>query len=312
MSGAGPRQRGATPPAHRSPYRLATAATVVAVVLWAVGSTLAKKVPLPGEVLSMHRVAWAAALYAAAGALRRQWLTVPRLKLAAWAGVCYALTNVLFFLGVKSTTIANATIIQALQPLPIMAVSNRLFGEVVRRREALLSTVALAGVGLVVFGSSTTVHWSPRGDLLCAGSLVAWVGYFVATKSVRATMGAVELQMSMLPTSALVLLAIAAANGRSLSPGGPAEWLGILAIIATAGTGHLLLSWASPHLPITRASLLTLGQPVVGVALATLFLDEDLVGWQLLGMAVVIGTMAAVVISREPAGAPTEPELDPA
>ncbi len=99
MSGAdgGDRQR-----------RLATTATVVAVVLWAAGSTLAKKVRLPGEVLSLHRVAWAAVLYAGAGALRRQWITRPRLRTAAWAGVCYALTNVLFFLGVKSTTVANA------------------------------------------------------------------------------------------------------------------------------------------------------------------------------------------------------------
>ncbi len=281
-----------------SKHRLGALATVVAVVLWATGSTLAKKVALPGQILSMHRVGWAAALYLVVGALRRQWLTPRRLRVALWAGVCYGLTNVLFFMGIKSTTIANATIIQALQPLPIMAVSNRLFGEPVRRRDAVLSGAALVGVGLVVFGSSTTVHWSPRGDLLCVGSLAAWVGYFVATKSVRASMGAVELQMSMLPASTAVLVLIGLSSGHSLSPGGPTQWVGIVAIIATAGTGHLLLSWASPHLPITEASLLTLGQPVVGVTLAYAFLGEDVVGWQLLGMAVVIATMAGVLVGR--------------
>jgi drug/metabolite transporter (DMT)-like permease len=281
-----------------SRHRLGVGATALAVVLWAMGSALAKKVPLAGQVLSLHRVAWAAALYLAIGAVRRQWLTTGRLRVAVWAGVSYGLTNVLFFMGVKETTIANATIIQALQPLPIMAVSNRLFGEPVTRRDVLLSVAALLGVALVVFGSSTTLHWSARGDLLCVGSLAAWVVYFVATKSVRARMGAVELQMSMLPTSTVVLLAMALASGSSLSPGGPLEWLGIVGIIATAGTGHLLLSWASPHLPITQASLLTLGQPVVGVALAAAFLGEPVVGWQLAGMSVVILTMAGVVLNR--------------
>jgi drug/metabolite transporter (DMT)-like permease len=288
-----------------SRHRLGVAATVVAVVLWATGSTLAKKVPLQGQILSLHRVGWAAVLYLVVGAVRRQWLSTARLKLAAWAGVSYALTNVLFFMGVKQTTVANATIIQALQPLPIMAVSNRLFGEPVLRRDIVLSSMALVGVGLVVFGSSTTVQWSPRGDLLCVGSLAAWVAYFIATKSVRSRMGAVELQMSMLPSSTLVLLGIALTSGHSLSPGGPTDWLGIVAIIATAGTGHLLLSWASPYLPITQASLLTLGQPVVGVALAFAVLDERVVGWQVVGMVVVIATMAGVVLNRSsprPAG----------
>lgn len=280
-------------------HRLGVTATVVAVVLWAAGSTLAKKVDLTGEVLSLHRIGWAALLYLAVLTVRRNRPTRATLRLAVWAGIAYALTNVLFFVGIKSTTIANATIIFALQPLPIMAVSNRLFGEPVHRREIVLSAVAVAGVALVVFGSSSTVHWSPRGDLLCVASLAAWAWYFVATKSVRAHLGAVELQASLLPTSTVILAVIAVSTGDSLSPGGPVQWLGILGIIATAGSGHLLLSWASPHLPITQASLLTLGQPVVAVALAAAILDEAVVAWQLVGMGVVIATMAAVVLSRQ-------------
>lgn len=276
---------------------------MVAVVLWPLGSLFAKRVTLPGQVLSMHRIGWAAVLYIVVSGLRGSWPTRARLRTAAVVGVSYGLTNVLFFMGVKSTTVANATIIQALQPLPIMLVSNRLFGEPVQRRDVVLSLGALVGVAMVVFGSSTTVHWSPRGDLLCFASLIAWVSYFVATKQVRATMSAVELQASMLPTATLVLVPIAAFSGSSLGPGGPKEWLGILAIIATAGTGHLLMGWAAPHLPISQASLLTLGQPVIAVVLAAVFLDEQVVGWQLGGIAVVIAAMASVVLRR--AGTPT-------
>jgi drug/metabolite transporter (DMT)-like permease len=277
---------------------LATGATSLAVVLWSVGSTLAKSVDLPGQVLSMHRVAWAAVLYLAIVAARGHWPSWDKFRVAVPVGVCYALTNGLFFLGVKSTTVANATIIQCLQPIPIMLVANRLFGEPVRRREVLLSGVALGGVGLVVFGSATTVHWSPRGDLLSLGSLIAWVGYFVFTKQVRSKMTALELQAVMLPVATIVLVGLALAMGGSLSPGTPTTWAGIVAIIATAGTGHLLMSAATLHLPITEASLLTLGQPVVAVTLAAAFLDEGVVAAQVIGMVVVLAAMAGVVTAR--------------
>ncbi len=279
-------------------HRAGVAATALAVVLWPLGSLFAKRVDLPGQVLSMHRIGWAAVLYIVVSGLRGAWPSRGRLRTAWLVGVSYGLTNVLFFMGVKETTVANATIIQSLQPLPIMLISNRLFGEPVHRRDLLLSLVALVGVGLVVFGSSTTVHWSPRGDLLCVGSLVAWVAYFVTTKQVRSKMDAVELQASMLPTATAVLVPIAALSGSSMGPGGPREWLGILAIIATAGTGHLLMGWAAPHLPITQASLLTLGQPVVAVVLAAVFLDEAVVGWQIVGVAIGIAAMAGVVVLR--------------
>jgi DME family drug/metabolite transporter len=278
--------------------RVAIGATSFAVVLWSVGSTLAKSVDLPGQVLSMHRVAWAAVLYVAIAGARGSWPTWQKLRLGAPVGICYALTNVLFFLGVKSTTVANATIIQCLQPVPIMLVANRLFGEPVRRRQVVLSGVALVGVALVVFGSATTVHWSPRGDLLSLGSLVAWVGYFVFNRQVRSKLSALELQAAMLPVAAVVLVVLAVAMGGSLSPGPPATWAGIVAIIATAGTGHLLMSAASPHLPITEASLLTLGQPVVAVTLAAAFLGEGVVAAQVIGMVVVLLAMAGVISAR--------------
>lgn len=277
----------------------ALAAMLAAVVLWPAGSALAKTVDLPGTVLSMHRIAWAAALYVVVSGFRGRWPKSATLRTGALVGVSYALTNVLFFVGVKSTTVANATIIQSLQPLPILLLSNRMFGERVGRREVLLSIGAVGGVALVVFGSTSTVQWSARGDLLCVGSLAAWVAYAVTTKKARADMEAIELQANMLPTAAAVLVPIALATERALGPGGPTEWLGILAIIATAGTGHLLMGWAAPHLPITQTSLIGLGQPLVAVVLAAVFLDEAIVGWQLVGMAVVIAMTAGALTARQ-------------
>ncbi len=285
--------------------RRATIVTSVAIVSMSVASAITKRVELPGQILSLHRVGWAALLYQVWVWSHRRPVTWRQLVQAAPLGVCYALTNVLLFVGLKHTTLANATIILALQPLPIMAVSNRLFGERVTRREVALSLVSIVGVGLVVLGSSQTLHWSLLGDLACVGSLAAWAAYFVVTKRLRSSFDATTLQAAMLPVATAVLILIALASGASLSPGGPQEWLGILAIIATAGSGHLALSWATHHIPIAHSSLLTLSQPIFGLALGAAFFSEGVAPIQVAGVFVVLAALTAVVTRPSPAQRPS-------
>ena len=275
--------------------RRATLVTSVAIVALSVASAITKKVDLPGQVLSLHRVGWAALLYQAWVWAHRRPVTWAQLRQATPLGVFYGLTNVLLFVGLKHTTLANVTIILALQPLPVMAVSYRLFGERVTRREVGLAVVSIAGVALVVVGSAQTLHWSLLGDLAALGSLATWSAYFVLAKRLRSSLDATTLQASMLPVATVVLAVIAVASRESLSPGGPQDWLGILAIIATAGSGHLGLTWATKHIPITHSSLLTLSQPVFGLALGAAFFSEGVGVLQVLGVAIVLAALTAVV-----------------
>ncbi|MFN0028528.1 MAG: DMT family transporter [Acidimicrobiales bacterium] len=275
--------------------RKATVAMFLAIVSLSAASAIAKNVDLSGQVLSVHRVGWAALLYQVWVLAKRRPITRAQLTAAIPLGICYGLTNVLLFVSLKHTTLANVTIILALQPLPVMAVSNRLFGERVTRRELLLSVLSIGGVGLVVVGSSGRGQWSPWGDLAALGSLAAWATYFVFNKRLRATFDATTLQAAMLPVATVTLAVIAVVSRQPLSPGGPQEWLGILAIIATAGSGHLAISWAAKHIPIAHSSLLTLGQPVFGLLLGALFFSEGVAALQVVGVVVVLATLAAVI-----------------
>ncbi len=275
--------------------RKATTATFLAIMALSAASAIAKNVDLSGQVLSVHRVGWAALLYQVFVLVKRRPITRAQLTAAIPLGICYGLTNVLLFVSLKLTTLANVTIILALQPLPVMAVSNRLFGERVTRREVLLSVLSIGGVGLVVLGSSGRGQWNPWGDLAALGSLAAWATYFVFTKRLRATFDATTLQAAMLPIATVTLAVIAVASGQPLSPGGPREWLGILAIIATAGSGHLAISWAALHIPIAHSALLTLGQPVFGLLLGALLFDEGVAALQVVGVVVVLAALAAVI-----------------
>lgn len=183
----------------------------------------------------------------------------------------------------------------ALQPIAVLLFFSRQFGETVTRTELALAAVALAGVGLVVFGSSGSPSWSPLGDLLALGALATWTLYFVASKKARRTLGAFEYQGLSLLFSSAVMVPVALVFSGTFDPG-PGKWWWIPAMVAIPGTGHLLMNWSHSRVSLALVSEMTLFSPVVSVALAALVLDGETVNaLQLGGMAVVLAALAVLV-----------------
>ena len=87
---------------------------------------------------------------------------------------------VLFFSALKHTTVANATVVGALQPALVLVVAGPLFGE--RITKALVAATAVA-----VGGWRRGVRIGRRGGVEPArrppavGALFAWTGYFIAS-----------------------------------------------------------------------------------------------------------------------------------
>ena len=233
-------------------------------------------------------MALGAVLYVAFLATRRRWISAEALRRGWQGGAAFGLTASLMFTALQETTVANATVITALQPLVIMALAGRMFGE--RFRPELLATtlVTLVGVALVIFGSTTSPAWSPRGDALAFGALLAWVWYFPASKRAREHLDALTYQTVVLvvgfPIAACFALLTTGAVGRPTT----AQWVGILAMVLIPGTGHLLMNWSHAHIALTVASMLTLSIPVLSTIGAAAVLDEQIVGWQVVGMAIVV------------------------
>jgi drug/metabolite transporter (DMT)-like permease len=281
--------------------RAALAAAVAALFLWAGGNVIVKLIDLPGLQVAAWRVTGGMVFYL--GILRivgprqggRGRLGMRELRLAVPTGLAYGLQTAVFFVAIKATTVANATVISALQPVLVAAVASRRFGEKVDARFVGLVTVALTGVTLVVFGSSGTPVWSLRGDLLAAVACVLWAWYFVAVKRARAELGTLELQAASLVTAAVVLIpvSVVSTGGVDVPDAGTLAGLGVLVLIP--GTGHLLMNWAQAHLRLTMSSTLTLALPVLSTVGAALFLDEPVVALQVLGMVVVLLALAVLV-----------------
>ena len=287
-------------------------AVLVAVSIWGGMAVVIRLVDeVDGMVLGFHRL-WIGAL-ATVGAFyatghRLSWTS---LRVALPGGLAFGADIVLFFSALKHTTVANATVVGALQPLLVFLVANRMFGERVSRQLVTWSIVAIAGVAVVVYGSAGVPVWSIGGDLLAVAALLAWTGYFVASKHAGDAVRPLEYLSAMLVVATAAVAPVALLAGGQLDPGGADEWAWIaLLAIGSGGIGHLLLNWAHGHVELAVMSLLTLAVPVAAVVSAAVFLDEALSVVQAVGMAIVLASLG-VVAARTARPAPTpDPALE--
>ncbi len=272
------------------------AATGFAVTIWGAASVLVKSIDgIDGVGISFYRLLFGTALlsvvYLGTGARfsrRMLWLCVP-------GGIAFGLDILLFFSALRETSTANATVIGALQPILLLPIGIRMFGESVDRRVVAFSFVAVAGTAVVVLGGSGLPQWSPYGDLLATGALFTWTAYFVASKSARRDLGALQYFTGLTVVALVVVAPYAVVSRADLSPAASSDWLAIIAVTVFSGAlGHVLLNWSHGHVPLQVMSLLTLLVPVVATAGAVVFLDEAVDAVQWVGMVIVLASLAVV------------------
>ncbi|MDQ1372991.1 MAG: hypothetical protein QOJ09_329 [Actinomycetota bacterium] len=283
------------------------------VVVWGASSVLIKQVHgVSGVAISFHRLWIGALLTGTAFLLSGGRYTRRLLRLSLPGGAAFALDICLFFTAVRETSVANATVIGALQPVLILAIARRLFGERPGLVEAFWSCVAIAGAVIVVVGGSGGGDASRRGDLLAAAALVAWTWYFVASKRARVELSSFEYLAGLSLVATVVVTPVVLLSGERIAVPETSGWVTIVAIAVINGAlGHFLMNWAHGHVPIVVTSLMTLAIPVFATASAAIFIDEPVTIAQVAGMVVVIGSLA-VVVSRTSREMPVvAPPADP-
>lgn len=280
---------------------LALVAVALTVVTWGWSNVAIKAVSVSGLVASFYRLWLAVPLLWLAAAL------MPRLRSRLnrdWAaaslrgGALFGFHQLLFFTSLKTTSVSNVSIIGALQPALVLLVAARMFGERVTGRSVAWSAVALAGTALVVVGSHGTPGWSPLGDALAVANLLVFTAYFLVSKRIRATVGPSEYVLGMTTVAGLVVAVAAFATDQDLASPRGSDWGVLLGLAIVSGTlGHLLTNWAHAHASAFVISILLLGVPVLASAGAVAFLGEALGVAQIAGGAMVLTSIAIIVLS---------------
>lgn len=270
-------------------------AAAVAVVCWSAGNVMVTQVPMPGLQIAFWRILLGAVVYTAALRLSGRRLRWDQLRRAIPTGTAISLEIGVFFVALKSTTLASASVIGALVPLVLFGVASRRFGEEVTRFVVATAIVSLAGVALVMFGSASDDSWSLRGDLLAVVALGLFSAYFAFAKSARAHVPAFELQAAIWIVGTVVLAPVAWVDGGGLVWPSAGNWVWLAALLAVPGTGHLLMNWSHTRVRLTVTSMLTLAVPVLTTLGGVVFLGQSVGVAQVAGMAVVLAALGEVV-----------------
>ncbi len=266
-------------------------------VAWGLGGVAVKSIDASAVTIACWRM-WIAApmmlivLYATGGRLTRLGL-----RRSVLGGILFAGQIGLFFAAVQHTSVVNAQLINSIQPALVLLIAGKMFGERVTRHDIGWMIVAFAGVAMVLIASSGQPEVSGFGDLLAFANVFLWTIYFVEVKRVRELgMGAIEYMTGVMLIAAVVFTPYALLTSDDLGSLHGSDWWWILFIVLVPGAGgHVVMGWAHKYVDVSVSSLMTLGVPVVSAIAAWWWLGEGMSAGQLVGGAIVLGALAAIV-----------------
>ncbi len=274
-----------------------TLAVTGAMFAFGVNNVVVRTTNLSGVVTASYRLFLGIALLVGFLWASGRRPTLAAIRASIPAGIAYGGSILFFFSAFKETSIANATLIAALQSGLSLTLVGRFFGEKVRWPEIVLTLVATAGVGLVIVGGEAGGAGDVHGDLLAVAGLLSNTVYFVLGKRTRARSDAPagSLQAGFLMVAAAMTVPLVLISGDVPTPDG-GDWVRLLALAIGGTLGHLGVNWAHRHVTLTTASLLTLAVPIVSSTVAWFVLDEYLSAVQWVGAGITLASLAAVVL----------------
>ena len=233
---------------------------------------------------------------------RRRYGPLPRqsIRLAAVAGVFFTGDLMFWHHAIEAVGAGLATVLGNLQVIIVGFFAWLLLGERPSRATLLALPVVLVGVVLIsgVVGEGAYGAAPQLGVILGIATAICYAAYLLIIRwggrDPRRPAGPVAVATVLVAVCAFVVGQ--AVGDLDLTPP-PASlfWLAVLGITAQSA-GYLLISISLPRLPAIITSVILLSQPVMSMGLAIVLLGETPSAVQLLGVALVIGGIAAATV----------------
>lgn len=219
-----------------------------------------------------------------------------------------------FFAAVDLTGVAVGTVV-AIGTGPAVAggLGALLNGERLTRRWALATTLAGAGVALLVLGGSGDTSLDPLGIALAVVAGAGYGTYTVVSKGQLQRGASPEGVMAAgFGTAGALLLPVLvlAGPGFLAEPGGLALAL-YLGAIPTA-LAYVLFARGLRHLSSGETATIVLAEPLTAAALGVTVLDEQPGAIALVGAALVLGGLAVLAVPGRRREEPTTADVVPA
>ena len=297
--------------AERDTAQRALFAVVAAVVLWSASSLFVRAGESDAMVFTTYRLWFALPplLVIVLARARRGHATSfrpPDVSTGRWivmlfgAGAFFVSGAATAFAALGLTRLLDVTLIGALQPVLIIAFAVAFLGETMPSGHLLRAALAIGGTIFVALVASSSGSWSLKGDLIAVVSLVLNAGWFLYGRVLRTSfvVDPFAFMLGTLTAGAIIMtpLTLVAHGDLVISERG----LFFAACTMVSGTtAHVLMVWAHRYVPTSVSSPLLLGEPPLVAAGAWVFFGEAVSGLELLGSAVVVGSLWGLVRSPE-------------
>ena len=214
-------------------------------------------------------------------------------ELRPWAllgSLAIAVVNTCFILAMTRTTVANAMFVLSAAPFFAALLGRIVLGETVERGVWVAMSVALAGIGVMVWdglGAGTLI-----GNSLALVAALSFGSFVVVLRKGRG--------VNMLPVviigTALGGLNAAFMSGFALAVSFHDAVLLFLWGAILSGTVHVIFTWSSRHVPGAELTLLILIEFILSPMWVWLVIDERPSAATLIGGALVIASVASRAI----------------
>ena len=287
---------------------LGIAGALLAVSAWGASSVIAKHVDMGGLAVATYRFGSYGLVVALVMTVRRTPVTLRVMRASMAGGIALGADVAFFFSAIKLTTVANATVIGALQPVVVAITANRFFGETIRRRDIVLGLVAIVGVLVVVLAAASDAPSDWRGDALAVGALFSWSAYFIFARQAKGVITSNEYTVGAAIWVAIINAPLAVLFGQSMAWPSLGNWFWILVMAFGAGIlGHAAMNWSLQQIPLWLGSTFTLLVPVISSTVAWFAFDEPITATQIVAIAVVLGALTGVITGQAGIGSRPRP-----
>ena len=209
-------------------------------------------------------------------------------KRIIFAGIFLGCHFACFFLGIRNTSIANATLLGCLSP--IFTVFIAIFQKKkINKMTYVGLIVAIVGVGIVQSGDISLNNTNLFGDSIALLSALFLAITFVLAEKIRQETDNVVYGRSLFFVASITVLFIATTTGDSVLNFMPADipWFLFLGLVPSI-FGHNLLNYAVKYITPTAVSSVPLGEPIIASLFGLLLFGEAIPLGALLGGPVVL------------------------
>ena len=209
-------------------------------------------------------------------------------KRIIFAGIFLGCHFACFFLGIRNTSIANATLLGCVAPIFTVIIS--IFQKKkINKMTYVGLIIAIVGGGIVQLGDISLNSANLFGNSIALLSALFLAITFVLAEEIRQETANVVYGRSLFFVASITVLFIAATAGDSILNFKPGDipWFLFLGLVPSI-FGHNLLNYAVKYITPTAVSSVPLGEPIIASLFALLLFGEAIPFGALLGGPIVL------------------------